>query len=93
MFAAWFKQYVKKVMKKAEAEGHTERAASVKASAQIFMKKIKDILDDCDLYSGEMQETDDGDMVVGNCVIVKWNDDGLSGLAHCWKGGLLEEKC
>jgi len=92
MYASWFKTYAKKVMQKAEADGKTEKVASVKASAQNFMKKFKDIVGDCDFYSAPAQEVDD-DVVVGNCVILHWNDDGVSGTAYCWRGGLQEEKC
>lgn len=46
----------------------------------------------CAIVAAEPREDDEGVAVQGNIVVVEWNDDGITGKAHCFRAGLIEEK-
>jgi len=93
-FQGWFKIYAKKVITKLEAT-NADKVGDVKASAKKFMEKVLEFFKDkkdLDFYSGPGNDDEDLGMVTGNIIVLLWNDDGMSGTAFCWAGGLKQEK-
>jgi len=93
-FQGWIKQFVKKVIAKTEADT-PDKVADVKASAKKFMEKVVEYFKekkDLDFFSGAANDDEVLGMVYGNMIVLVWNDDGMSGTAISWAGGLKPEK-
>jgi len=93
-FQEWIKIYAKKVIAKLEAT-NADKVDDTKASAKKFIEKVTGFFKekkDLSFYSGPGNDDDDHGFVIGNIIVLVWNDDGMSGTAFCWAGGLKQEK-
>jgi len=89
-FQAWFKEFFKGTLADTE-KADKEAVPAVKAAGLKFLNKFKDIAKDCSFYSCEPVVRAQ-DEKPNQCVIVLWNDDGVSGKAHVFKYGLKQIK-
>merc|ERR1712121_530032 len=87
---AYFKTCFKKLVAcLAESGSSEDHVNAVKCQSTVFAKKFLALVKsgkDVSYYAGESDDPD------GMVVAVVWNDDGMSGVAHCMKNALKEEK-
>jgi len=93
-YQQWLKTYLKKVIAKLEADS-PDKVADAKSSAKKFMEMVVGFFNaknDLSFYSGPGNDDDELGYIIGNIIMVLWNEDGVSGTAFCWAGGLKQEK-
>jgi len=93
-YQQWLKNYLKKVLAKLEADS-PDKVADAKSSAKKFMEMVVGFFNDkkdLSFYSGPGNDDDELGLIIGNIIVLVWNDDGVSGTAYCWAGGLKQEK-
>jgi len=93
-FQNWFKVYAKRVVAKLEATD-AAKVGDAKTSAKKFHDKVLEFFKekkDLDFYSGPAHDDEELGLIIGNIIVLLWNDDGMSGTAFCWSGGLKQEK-
>ncbi|CAK8697845.1 translationally-controlled tumor protein homolog [Clavelina lepadiformis] len=84
-FLNYFKPYCKKVLKKLEEQGETEKAAEFKAKAPAAVAYLSKNIKDFDIYSGESSDVD------GSFGYLDW-EDGTTPYMLFFKHALIEEK-
>jgi len=90
-FQFWAKTFFKQLMEKVKAE-NPDKLDEIKAAGPKFVTAWAAKAKDLSFYGAEPREDDEGVAVQGNIVVVEWNDDGITGKAHCLKAGLVEEE-
>lgn len=87
-FQQWIKSLLKVLEKKNEDKDDAFKA-DFKAAAQAYFKKVVAVIKDCSFFASTESEAEDP----RNCVIVHWNDDGVSAKCYAFRYGVIETKC